>query len=113
MDILTNCRKERMFTVPENSPRKKELVEHTGKSVSTAEMKTKIKVYVNPLSKTLYVEFPRFADNVSIRIFTIDQRQLVGEVQLHSTNKMVGLNHLPSGFYIMEFADATRNFTKR
>ena len=109
MDIFTNCQKERMLTVLGNSPRRKELVENTDTSVSTGEMETKINVYVNQLTKTLYVEFPQPVDNVSLRILNIDGRQVVGEKQLNSSINNVNVSQIKPGIYIVVLNDEESN----
>ena len=105
MDIFTNCQKERMLTVLKNSPRRKELAENTGTSASIWGIETQINVYVNPLIKTLYVEFPQPVDNISLRILNIDGRQVVGKKRLNSTINNVNVSQIKPGIYIVLLND--------
>ncbi|HDR52917.1 MAG TPA: T9SS type A sorting domain-containing protein [Mariniphaga anaerophila] len=109
MNIFTNCQKERMLTVLQNSPRRKELVENNINAIHE-ETDITVNIYVNQSGKMLHVEIPPDQRHLSLRIISIDGRQVARKEQLNTYN-MVDLSYLPSGLYVVALTDGARYLT--
>jgi len=110
MNIFTNCQKERMLTVLENSPRRKELVVN---NINAIPEEPDITIHMYMSGKLLHVEIPPSQEYLSLEIISIDRRRLITREKLLNTYNTVDLNYLPSGLYIVAFTNGTRYFTQK
>lgn len=70
-----------------------------------------IRIYPNPFSDTLTIEFNAFCMPYDVRFFDILGRNVFSENQITTATKQLYLNALPNGIYIVRFYLGAKAFT--
>lgn len=108
MNIFTLDQKERMLTVLENSPRRKELLESTACQIPSELVAegAEIEVFPNPTTELLNIRITAEAieniDDYTLHLFDIGGKLWVTDLARTNTTTSLSINDLPTGIYLLK-----------
>lgn len=111
MNIFTKDQKDRMITVLENSPRRKEVTENAIiTSISIAE--DQVSLYYNAKNEEINIEIPEDdTQSFYVDMYNINGKHLIKSLLLTDTHNELNTNRLHRGVYIVKLTETKSNTT--